>query len=144
MNHAGDIAELKLAEELVEDFEVFVDVLRVVWSWGKALGMATSYFQPLFCFQSCFEFFHFPIKRRCLYYGSADHNVIGIDPKSFEYTEVRKAVADNNFTNPFSLSHSFQYHLTHRNAPKYTETHRKKTPKHANTYNHIYANIQKN
>ena len=59
MNHAGDIAELKLAEELVEDFEVFVDVLRVVWSRGKALGMATSYFQPLFCFQSCFEFFHF-------------------------------------------------------------------------------------
>ena len=59
MNHAGDIAELELAEELVEDFEVFVDVLRVVWSWGKALGMATSYFQPLFCLQSSFEFFNF-------------------------------------------------------------------------------------
>ena len=59
MNHAGDVAELKLAEELVEDFEVFVDVLRVVWSWGKALGMATGYFQPLFRFQSSFEFSHF-------------------------------------------------------------------------------------
>ena len=67
MNHAGDVAELELAEELVEDFEVFVDVLRVVWSWGKALGMATSYFQPLFCFQSSFEFFIFPIKGRFVY-----------------------------------------------------------------------------
>ena len=31
MNHAGNVAEFKLAEEFVEDLEVLMDVFCVVW-----------------------------------------------------------------------------------------------------------------
>ena len=58
MNHAGDVAELELAEELVEDLEVFVDVLGVVWCRGKALRISTSY--SLFGFQPNFSSPHPP------------------------------------------------------------------------------------
>ena len=60
MNHAGDVAELELAEELVKDLEVFVDVLGVVWCRGKALRISTSYFHFLSSFQHNFSFPHPP------------------------------------------------------------------------------------
>ena len=65
MNHAGNVAELKLAEELVEDLEVLVDVLRVVWCRGKALRISTSY--SLFGFQPNFSFPHSPNRGGGLY-----------------------------------------------------------------------------
>ena len=37
MNHARDVAELKLAEETVKDLEVFMDVFSVVGRGGEAL-----------------------------------------------------------------------------------------------------------
>ena len=58
VNHAGHVAELKLAEELVEDLEVLVDVLRVVWCRGKALRILISYSHSLFSFQNNFSFPH--------------------------------------------------------------------------------------
>ena len=46
MNHARDIAELELAEETVEDLEVFMDVFRVVGCGGEALREHTQFPHP--------------------------------------------------------------------------------------------------
>ena len=58
VNHAGYVAELELAEELVKDLEVLVDVFRVVWCRGKALRISTFY--SLFSFQPNFSSPHPP------------------------------------------------------------------------------------
>lgn len=60
MNHAGNVAEFELAEEFVEDFEVLMDVLCVVWCRGKALRISISYSHSLFSFQNNFSFLHAP------------------------------------------------------------------------------------
>ena len=58
MDHAGHVAELKLAEEFVEDLEVLMDVFCVVWCRGKALRVSTFY--SLFSFQPNFSSPHPP------------------------------------------------------------------------------------
>ena len=61
MNHAGNIAKFELAEELVEDLEVLVDVFCVVWCRGKALGRILTFdFNSLFSFEPKFSFPHPP------------------------------------------------------------------------------------
>ena len=61
MNHAGNVAKFELAEELVEDLEVLVDVFCVVWSRGKALGRILTFdFNSLFSFEPKFSFPHTP------------------------------------------------------------------------------------
>ena len=46
MDHARDVAELELAEETVEDLEVFMDVFCVVGSGGEALREDTQLPHP--------------------------------------------------------------------------------------------------
>ena len=73
MDHAGHVAELKLAEEFVEDLEVLMDVFRVVRCRRKALRrIQTFYF--LFSFKPNFSSFHFPSWGGGPNWGFINHN----------------------------------------------------------------------